>query len=593
MNFTEFHFLRPYWLLTILPYLLIMILILRHKLGRGNWSRVCDAGLLPYILEQRPNRKNRWPQFAAAAAALLCIIALAGPAWERLPAPVFRNASALIIILDLSRSMDAADIKPSRLVRARYKIADILKQRKDGQTALLVYAADVFTVTPLTDDTETINSQLAALTTQIMPAQGSNTALALEKSVQLFKQSGLQKGQILLVTDGVALDDALSTAQSLGSYELSVLGVGTEAGAPIKMPEGGFLKDTGGSIVLPRLVTRDLQQLATAGGGVYQAITTDNQDVASILTNIESTHELQQGQENDLMLDLWQERGPWLLFLVLPLAASLFRRGIFCMALMMLVPVPKTAYAFEWQDLWKTQNQQAQQAYQQQQFEQAAEQFTDPAWKAAAQYNSGQYDKVVDTLQDVETTDSYYNQGNALAKSAKLQDAIKAYEQSLKLETDTEDAKYNKEQVEKELQKQQQNSEQNAENNNQGQQQDANSKQSEQAENQQQGSETGSQQSANQSDEDQDGEQQAADEQQDQDDQQTASKAQQTAADDQAVQQEQQQASEAVDADKTEMQQANEQWLKRIPDDPAGLLRRKFKYQYGKRQQQSRSKNQW
>ena len=156
MSIADFHFIRPYWLLTLIPWLGVLVLTARHKLQQGNWSKVCDEALLPFILQQKAVNRSRVSLTMGGLASLLAIGALAGPTWERLPAPVFRNDSALVIALDLSRSMDAADIKPNRLVRARYKIADILKQRKDGQTALLVYAGDAFTVTPLTDDTDTI-----------------------------------------------------------------------------------------------------------------------------------------------------------------------------------------------------------------------------------------------------------------------------------------------------------------------------------------------------------------------------------------------------------------------------------------------------
>jgi Ca-activated chloride channel family protein len=115
-----------------------------------------------FILQEKELKHSRAPLITSSLAAILAITALAGPTWQRVPTPVFRNASALVIALDLSRSMDASDIKPSRLERARYKIADLLKKRKDGQTALLVYAGSAFTVTPLTNDTETINNQLRA-----------------------------------------------------------------------------------------------------------------------------------------------------------------------------------------------------------------------------------------------------------------------------------------------------------------------------------------------------------------------------------------------------------------------------------------------
>ncbi|MGZ8239486.1 MAG: vWA domain-containing protein, partial [Methylobacter sp.] len=283
MNLAEFHFIRPYWLLALIPYLAILAVMLRNKLSQGNWSAVCDAALLPYLLQEKAVNQSRWPLTAGALAALLAIVALAGPTWERLPSPVFRNDSALIIALDLSRSMDATDIKPSRLVMARYKIADILKQRKDGQTALLVYAGDAFTVTPLTDDTETIDSQLSALNTDIMPSQGSNTVSALEKAVELFKQAGLQKGSILLVTDGVDADKTLAAVKSLDKYQLSILGVGTDDGAPVALPEGGFLKDEQGNIVVPKLNSSELKKLAQAGNGVYQTITANNEDIQAVL----------------------------------------------------------------------------------------------------------------------------------------------------------------------------------------------------------------------------------------------------------------------------------------------------------------------
>ena len=178
----DFHFLRPWWLLALLPAALVLFSLLKNKAQRGDWTRVCDAELLPYILQEQPTQTRNGGWLAAALATLLCILALAGPTWERLPGPAFRNDSALVIALDLSESMNAADIKPSRISRARYKIADILKQRKDGQTALLVYSGDAFTVTPLTTDTSTINSQLEALTTDIMPSPGSNPARAIEKA---------------------------------------------------------------------------------------------------------------------------------------------------------------------------------------------------------------------------------------------------------------------------------------------------------------------------------------------------------------------------------------------------------------------------
>ncbi|CAA9890406.1 von Willebrand factor type A [Candidatus Methylobacter favarea] len=598
MSLAGFHFIRPYWLLAVIPYMVILLLMLRHKLNQGNWAAVCDAALLPFILQEKPVRQSRWQLTSGAFAALLAIIALAGPTWERLPLPVFRNDSALVIALDLSRSMDAKDIKPSRLTRARYKIADILKRRKDGQTALLVYAGDAFTVTPLTNDTETIESQLSALNTDIMPNQGSNTSAALQKAVELFKQAGLQKGWIMLVTDGVDPDQTLATVKSLNSYRLSILGIGTPEGAPIALPAGGFLKDEQGNIVIPRLNSNELMKLAQAGNGSYQSITANDVDIETLLSGLDEPT-LQQGKEQKtLFLDQWEDKGPWLLLLVLPLAALTFRKGLLGFALLLLLPLPENSYAFDWQDLWQTKDQQAQQAYKNKHYDQAAQLFENPDWKAASYYRAGEYDKAIENLRNNKTATGFYNQGNALAQAGKLEDAIKAYEKALTINPDDEDAKYNKAIVEKELKKQQQNQQkddkqqQSKENpgkdQNFGQKekqddksaqpdkedQKKSAKESEQQQSDKQPSSENRQQPGTSEEKKEEGEKTRQAEPQQQDKEQ-----------DKPDQQAGQISSEVQPKDETE--QANEQWLKRIPDDPAGLLKRKFKYQYGQREHQS------
>ena len=571
MNLADFHFIRPYWLLAIIPFVVMVTLMLRNKLSQGNWSAVCDAELLPFLLQEKAVNPSRWVLTTGAFAALLVIIALAGPTWQRLPSPVFRNESALVIALDLSRSMDAEDIKPSRLIRARYKIADILKQRKDGQTALLVYAGAAFTVTPLTDDTETIDSQLSALTTDIMPSEGNNTSIVLEKAVELFKQSGLQKGQILLVTDSVDSDKTLATVKALDNYTLSILGVGTTEGAPVALPEGGFLKDEQGTIVVPKLDASDLAKLAQAGKGVYQTITANDADIQTLLSAVDKPVQ-QEGKENkNLLLDQWEDKGPWLLLLVLPLAALSFRKGLLCIGLLLLLPLPKNSYAFEWQDLWQNKDQQAQQAYKNNQFEQAANLFKNPDWKAAAHYKAGEYDKALDSLKVNQTALSAYNQGNALAQSGQLEEAVKAYEKALTLNPDDADAKYNKALVEKELEKQKQ------EQKPQDKKQDDKQQQSKEKSD----PKKSEQQKADEQKADEDKEQQKKPEEKKPDTEQ-AKQAEQKK--DEGKEQPEPTPADAKPSD--EQQQANEQWLKRIPDDPAGLLKRKFKYQYGQRERQ-------
>ncbi|NOT83956.1 MAG: VWA domain-containing protein [Methylococcaceae bacterium] len=606
MTLSDFHFIRPYWLLALLPATVLFMTLIRRNQPTGAWSEVCDAALLPFILQQKTLKQSRVPLFFMAIATILTIIALAGPTWERLPSPVFSNESALVIVLDLSLSMNTADVKPTRLIRARYKIADILKRRKDGQTALLVYAGDAFTVTPLTNDTDTIDSQLSALTTDIMPSHGSNTFVALQKAVALFKQANLRNGQILLVTDGAEVDKTLPAIESNPQYTLSILAVGTAEGGPIKAAEGDFVKDAQGTIVIPKLNAPDLAKLAQAGQGLLVTLGDDNQDVERLTGFFEQAIVKQEAESKDLLFQQWAEKGPWILLALLPLAALSFRKGLLSLVLLgLLMPLPKASYALEWQDLWLTKDQQAQQAYQKQDFAKAAEQFKNPDWQAAAQYKAGNYPKAVESLKNVHSADGFYNQGNALAQAGQLPEAIKAYEQALKLKPDDADTKANKELVEKELKKQQAQKEQQKQ-----QEQDKKDQQKSDEEKSDQEKSEQNKQDANKDQQSKDAEQKSQ-----QKNQQKPKDTEQSQAKDKEVQkQPEQKPEQAKDAKKAEQkaeakpdekapetkaltpdeakqqeeaQQANEQWLKRIPDDPAGLLKRKFQYQYGQQEHQA------
>lgn len=598
MTFSEFHFIRPYWLLAFLPLLVFIFLNFKNKLQQGSWQAVCDSELLPFILQEKEIKQSRLPLISSILAAILSITALAGPTWQRIPTPVFRNAAALVIALDLSRSMDATDIKPSRLERARYKIADLLKKRKDGQTALLVYANSAFTVTPLTGDTETINSQLAALSSDIMPAQGSNSALAIQHAVQLFKNAGLQKGQILLISD----DESLTEVDIANAYQLSILAVGTADGAPIKLAEGGFLKDSSGNIVVPKLNSRALQKVAQASGGIYQRITANDKDIDRLSAHFEQTAKHSSATENDLLLENWLEAGVWLLFPVLLLSAFSFRRGLLSLLFVFLLPIPENSYALEWQDLWQTKDQQAQQSYLKGDYKQAAEKFSDPAWQAAAQYKA---DTVVseEEMNQPTTDKGFYNQGNVLAKSGQLEKSIESYEQALKLNPHNEDAHYNKDLVEKELEKQKQQQQKNQDKNkqqdkdkeqeNKDQSEDQQGEQSEENESQDQQGEPSENSSEQQEPENSE---QPSDSAEKESDQQTEQSESEEAPQPEKLEDEQAadaaQASEA-DTQNSEQQQENEQWLRSIPDDPSGLLKRKFKYQYGRQGQRQDSQQQW
>ncbi|MDB2704959.1 VWA domain-containing protein [Pseudomonadota bacterium] len=609
MNLADFHFIRPYWLIALLPVIILILLSVRNKLARGNWSDVCDEALLPFIL-QDSNQKisRRWSSLALSTASVLAVIAIAGPTWERLPSPVFRNDAAVVIALDLSRSMNATDIKPSRLVRARYKVADILQQRQDGLTALIAYAGDAYTVTPLTQDTNTITNQLNALDTDMMPSQGSNTSAALKQAVELLQQAGQSQGTILLLTDAVSTKSLEQAKSILGHYELSILGIGTHEGAPVKLANGGFLKDSQGNIVVPKLDSAQLRALAHTGGGIYRTITSDDSDINTLMLQDASSTLEQDTDDNDNLVEQWVEQGPWLLLILLPFAALYFRKGLLVVPLIVVMNYPQDSYAYEWQDLWQTDDQQAQQAFEQQHFEEAAAQFQSPEWQAAAHYKAENYQQAAETLQaiDKQTADTYYNQATSLAKAGELEPALESYQKALKLDPKHEDALYNKKLVEDALKKQQQEQQQKEGDSKQGdkEQQDKDKEKSDSSE-QQQGDNQDSEQDP--SDQQQDKQSQNSGDQknkQDDDSQQQSEAEKKKQEEDKKAQSEREKAQDNKQPDKAEQQQAEhsandenrqaqEQWLKRIPDDPAGLLKRKFKYQYNQRNQSSQQEQTW
>ena len=576
----EFHWLRPEWLFAIPVIVFIAVLLARGKLGAGNWQSVIDPELMPFVLSRDPGRGTDYRWWLLGLGGVIAVVALAGPAWQRIEQPVFRAEQALVLALDLSRSMDAQDVAPSRLRRAKLKILDMLERRESGQTALLVYSANAFTVTPLTNDNDTIAALVNSLGTDIMPSRGSFPEVAIAKGQQLLDQASAGFGEVLLITDGgssPAADDAARKLKSSG-YSLSILGVGTTEGAPIPRASGGFVTDNRGQIAVPKLEERSLRTLAGIGGGRYARISTDDSDLDTLLSG-EVSGGIAIG-ENSLATDRWREEGPWLLLLLLPLAALAFRRGWVLVALIFIVPLPQPAHAASWEDLWLNKDQQAEKALEAGKPGDAAALFENPDWQAVADYRVGDYAGSAKVFAENSDTRNLYNLANAMAFQGELDSAIDSYEQVLEIEPDNEDASYNLELV-KSLKDQQEQEQQNQGDDQQSTQNPGGEGEESDSENQsdQQGEEGESQSEG----EPQEGDPSASEEMSEEDMQALQEELQKAAEEAAEKGGQPQQMSEAELAElrqQQEQDQAMEQWLRRIPDDPGGLLRRKFRHQY-------------
>ncbi len=609
------HFIRP-MVLWSLPVVLFIVWKLQNNNSRDDaWSKICDPHLLDAIKIKSAGKGSRW-SLLLWPISIVAVLAIAGPAFRKLPTPVIKNQSALIIALDVSKSMLADDIKPNRLERAKFKINDILDKRKDGQTALLVYSGDAFVVTPLTDDTETIALMLKAISPDIMPVQGSRVDIALLKAQDLLQQAGYFTGEVVLIADGSNGSQAEKAAEKLEANNIrtSVLAIGTKDGAPIPTARG-FLKDRSGNIVIPKLEISELRSLASVGSGRFAQISGDSSDIDYLLPNkVENEDNKKTNNEDDSYdTEKYIDEGPWLTLLLLPLFVLLFRKGIL-LSLFLIVGLqsPQSSYALEWSDLWLNADQKAAKQLTNGQHEQAFETANSDEWKATAAFRKKDYQKATELFNDG-SADGLYNQGNALAAGGKLEEALKAYNDSLGIRPDDEDTLYNKKQVEEALKKQeeeqqkqdQENKDKENKDKKDQEKDDQDKKDGEKSQDQQQDQQEGDEkkegenkdQGDNPEQQEKESEQGEMTEQEKKKQEEEQKKLEQ--ADKEAKEQQEQQKQQEMKltpeemAENAENKEAIEQWLRRIPDDPGGLLRRKFYYQYNQQNKKPDETEDW
>lgn len=565
------HFIRPE-LLWLLPVVLPLILLAwRKQSSGGDWAKAIDSELLPHLVTSEGSSGSRLRQLWWLALPLL-VFGASGPSLERTELPVFEKSDALVIVLDLSRSMWATDTQPSRIRRARQKVMDVLDLRSEGVTGMVVFAGDAHVVTPLTDDTRTIENLLSALAPDIMPLQGSNATEALGLAASLLETSGLTNGSVLLITDGLP---KLSTSQVSDLLKpvgaaLSILIVGTETGAPIPLPDGGFLRDDSDQIVIPAVDKRMIQQIASNLDARSASVSVDSSDLTYLLSGTESSMTSDDSLERKT--DTWVDLGYWLAIAAALLLLPLFRRGaLSALVFAVLLTDADPAQANPLENFWSTPDQKGASALADGDPALAATLFEAPEWRGTAQYEAGNFKSSSAEFGKLESTDSLYNRGNALALAGDLKAAIESYDKSLALSPERQDAITNRELVKSLLEQQEQDQ--------QGNDQDSDSDQSDQdGESQDSESESAQQEQDSQS-ESQEGDSEPSDQQpSDQESQQNgdAEMTEDLSPSDleEATQEQLARFDEAL-----EEQQALEQWLRRVPDDPGGLLRRKFRYQ--------------
>ncbi|MEB0048568.1 MULTISPECIES: tetratricopeptide repeat protein [unclassified Pseudomonas] len=441
------HWFRPWWL-WLLPLLGWLLWHLWHRQKRaGRWQMILPPAFHAVLLSGGGGRESKLPWIALGLAWTLALAALLGPSWQRVEQSSQKPADPLVVLVELTPEMLATDTPPNRLEQARRKLFDLLKARSDAQTAIVVYAGSAHTLVPLSDDLSTSRNLLEALKPSLMPEAGHRADLAVEKALTLLSQGALGQGRILLIGSSLTEQEREGIRQALSgqSTPFLMLGIGTPEGAPVAQDNGSFLKDPQGAILVPRLDNASLKDFAEDLGGHYHQARLDDADLRA-LGLLDGPRKLRTDGQT-LRLDTWADQGYWLLLPLLLLTACAGRRGwLFCLPLLFMLPQP--SYAFDFEDLWLRPDQQGMHLLKQNQPAQAARHFEDPQWQGIALYEAGDYSGAAQLFAQGTDARAHYNRGNALAKSGELEAALDAYDQALERQPDLRPALTNKALVE-------------------------------------------------------------------------------------------------------------------------------------------------
>lgn len=289
----HFHFLRPWWLLVLVPAALLVWAVQRRGDVRRRWRQTIAPHLLDALVIGERRRVALRPVHLTALLLALGAIALAGPSWRQERPPFLDDKAPLAIAVDLSRTMDAVDVTPTRLERAKLKIKALLARRGGGRTAIYAYAGSTHLVLPLTDDTNLLQTFVDALQTRIMPVPGRDMAQAL-RTIDADLAREPVPGTILFLTDGVdpAAARAFRAQADSGRSQPVVLAIGTEQGGPLRNAAGGYVEQDGAR-VFARLDVAAFKRFGDDSGTPLATFTPgSDDDVAWVQRHVQSHLEI-------------------------------------------------------------------------------------------------------------------------------------------------------------------------------------------------------------------------------------------------------------------------------------------------------------
>ena len=408
MDFSDFHFLRPAWLLLALLGVLLPWVWQRSRDLQRRLRGTIAPHLLPYLLLTPTDPHRLRPVHLVSALWVVGAFAAAGPTWEQDRPDFLENRAPLIIAVDLSASMDTADVPPTRLTAAKHKLHDLVERRKGARTALLVYAGSAHLVLPPTDDPALLDTFIQALGTDLISKTGKDVAGVIDQAKRLLQQS---PGTLLLVTDGA--DVAQLPGLKDNALQILILALGSSP---------------------------TLKPLASALEAPLGSLTLNDDDLDWI--ELHAQQHFQNVDEQQRLLQ-WKDVGYWLCWPLLLLALFGVRKGWSlnwtAVVLLGLLLPPTQAEA----NPFMTHDQQGRWAFEHHHYPQAAALFVEPYWKGIAAYNAADYDLAQTTFAALHTAQAAFYLGNIHVRRFKFDDAIAAYQQALQLQPDFPEATAN------------------------------------------------------------------------------------------------------------------------------------------------------
>jgi len=448
INWEDFHFLRPVWLWLLLPALIIMVIGWLGLREEVKWLKVIAPHLRPHIIKKGSENRRKRMHSLLIVFASIAILGLSGPTWNTVEVPGQTLETPVVLVLDLSQSMMATDLQPSRLERAKFKIRDLLDANPRARFSLVVFSGTAHTVVPLTKDYSIIRSHLEGLSPAIMPYPGTDLEAAL-RVADTLSQVTEAPTRIILFTDEIEEETFVLLQNRLGqgNTQVEIFPMNTVSGAEVPSPGGSRpMRDAEGKVVYSSLNTEVLEKLNSVEGFQVHPLTLDNSDVEQLANSIAENLEFK--EEDERKEDDWLDRGLWL---AIPFAFFLlwsFRRGWVIYFLLIIGMLQSCSSDLTFTDWWVSKDFQAQKLFDEEAYEQAAQLYTDPLYKGVAYFKAGDYPNAIENFSLDSTAMGAYNLGLAYFQNGDYAASELAFGKALEMDPELSDARASRDMLE-------------------------------------------------------------------------------------------------------------------------------------------------